>query len=194
MRPDPIAFSVPLRLVNSSTGEALGPRWLGPTGTPVESEANAVVFQMHRSPTPREGLRIERREHELAGGLRDYLEVQNGAQAAPFALIRLLERELWPAGRPERVDKADEIRDDAALDVAWRASDSLEKQYFAEANGVLERLGFIARWAVLIVSPPAGWEDIADREMPEPQLYAIIAAHAAAMAPVQLGKQPPSAS
>lgn len=195
MRPPPIAFSVPLKLVSTATGEALPPRWLGPDGTAVDIEARAVVFSMHRSPTPRDTLRIDQRAHALAGGLRPFLELQRGARSARAATIAALEQELWPQGRPERVDdKQGRAADETKLEAAWRDTDLIEKAGFIEMQAMLDRLEFLARWTSLIVDPPPGWEDIAEREMPEPQLYAIMYARSEAMAEATLGKPPPSAS
>lgn len=151
-------------------------------------EALAVRFRTYTSATMLERNRIEKLTHEYAGGLREFLDLSKGCEAARVAVLRQVERELWPMGRPP-VEGEEHDAQEEAFNAAWSGWDSIEKDGYASMRSMIDRVVFLATWTVLVVQPPDGWANLADRPgLDDGTFYAIWNAWLAATEETRAGK------
>lgn len=154
-------------------------QWLKADGKLTDQEEEAVQFEIYKSPTPTERGHIERGMHDVAGSLKDYLDLEGGIRHTRDQLMAKLEGQLWPDGRPDVTGPA-QLAQQTAIEKAWLAEDSTLKAAWQTMTQMEDRLRFIAMWKVLIIDAPDGWADIADREMEEPVFLGIWSAWVAA--------------
>lgn len=185
MRPttDPFRVTLVLEREGIPVTEFLYPD--GATGT---DETRAATFRSYTSATMLERERITRLTHEYAGGLRDYLDLESGCEQARVAVLRQVERGLWPGGRPsvEGDALAEQTR---MIEAAWLVHASLEKAGYESMRGMLDRLIFLATWRVLVFQGPEEWRNIADRPgLDDGMFYAIWNAWLSATEATRRGK------
>ncbi len=157
-------------------------------GTTGSDADKAVRFRSYTSATMLERQRIERYTHEYAGGLREFLDLQKGCEATRLAVVKQASDSLWPDGRPTAAGE-ELAAQDKALEGAWAALESLEKDGYHTMRAMVDRVVFLATWRVLVVSPPAGWESLADRPgLDEAVFYTIWNAWLAATEAARAGK------
>lgn len=117
----------------------------------------------HRSPTGAERHRIDTYVHRFLGGLDNYLDLEEGLDRRAAAVRRECQAELWPEGAPEELSEDDKKRLEAAVNASTsRAAKQLELLYGLQARATLS-----ARWHVLQVRVPPGWEDVGNMEEAE---------------------------
>jgi hypothetical protein len=169
-------------------------RWLQPDGT-LGDQDSAVEFTVLRSPTPAERHAIELGMHRLSGGLSEWIDLEQGIDTTRRAILSEIEAELWPEERP-KVEGAELLAQQEQIAEAWRRLDP-KSNLMAGLSVMLslrDRLQFMASWPVLIQNPPAGWDQIADREdLDEDQFAAIWSAHIDATTAASLEQQRSSA-
>jgi hypothetical protein len=169
MTPPPVSFLVLLPVVSEGLPS---PAFLRPDGTP-GPKGEAVRFTFRPSPTPRDRARIDQLVHELAGGLREYLDLTRGIESTRALVLDQVVRSIWPDGRPS-VEGGEVATQQDRIEAAWAAHDSVEMDGLRTMQGIVDRLLFMATWSVLIEDPPEGWASIADRSgLDEATFYAI---------------------
>lgn len=165
---DPFVVSIVL-----DRGGRPSTEFLQPDGAIGPDRAKALRFRLHASPTPVERDRITRLAHEYAGGLREYLDLDNGCEGARRTVLAQVERGLWPKGRPAAEGEAFGEQEEM-IKRAWASCNTIEKDGYVTMRGMLDRVLFMATWTTLIVDAPSGWAVLADREgLDEATFYAI---------------------
>jgi hypothetical protein len=168
-------------------------RWLQADGA-LGEEGSAISFQFYASPTPRDRDRIVKAEHEVYG-VKEYVDLLRGIEGARIRLLTLLESEVWPDGERPKAQGKDLIAQSEQLDEAYRRSTSPEKDHLLELTGRKDKIAFWARWSVLGIDLPPGWEKLEEREgLEDETFYAIWNAFTAALEENELGKTEPSRS
>ncbi len=168
----------------------------------VDDPATAVEFTLNRSPLARERHRIDVRLHSLAGGLDEWLDLQQGIDLARTRLRSQVVDLAFPDGLPEATSPEELAAVDKALDEAWDRADLRLRSGLLQMTALARRLDFLARWAVLFVSatvngsPVDGWQDVAELELSEAALDALWLSHDDALTQeaAASGKAQPSAS
>jgi len=135
----------------------------------VELETDAeAVFVFHVEPTIRERLQLQRKLHELAGGVKAYADLRTEIDqitAMIYSLVPEVENEVYAS----------------TLDAAWLDLPADLRACWSELHDLNRSLEFQARWTVLFVSGPEGWRSIADRVVSNDTYRTITAAFQAAM-------------
>lgn len=181
-----IEVRVPVKMKDQTT------KWLRADGE-LGEEPEAVTFVFHASPTPREMDQIERKEHDYFG-LREYVDLQRSIEGARQRLLSVIETELWPEGeRPEVTGQA-LIDQEKEIQEALARSTAPERDYYSELSERRERLNFWARWEVLGVDHPEGWDRISEREMTPLLFRHVWNAYTTALEGYLVGKGAPSRS
>lgn len=183
-----VTFKIPIRLNDAPDGKR---RWLDADGRPTLDEALAASFTFYRSPNMRERSDIEKLTHELAGGLRAWVQRMRACDGARDQVLARLTRQLWPTGRPEAEGEA-RAAQERMLDIAWNADDSDEKGAWATLSSTIARLEWAAKWQVLAVDVPTGWREIGDRDMDDGELTTVWNAWTMAHLEHDQGKRTPS--
>jgi hypothetical protein len=173
----------------------VGEKWLAnhPDVELTDLADEAIRFSFRGSATPVEDIRIEQREHELAGGLGPFLDLQNGIDTTFQALRARLVSSIWPDGQPDADTPEAKAEQEEAIQTAWKADNSREKRGLVEMQNMAERIRFIAAWAVMIEDAPEGWADIATKPLDRNTLGWIRRAFADAAEDDTRGKTQPSA-
>lgn len=139
-------------------------RWLDKHGKLVEDKTKTHTFRMYSSPTPVEKVHIQAAGHELFGGLKKWVDLEQGIDNARTALMTQIVDGLWPkvfddekgeetGGRAEATGK-DLLAQEKAIEEAWDADDSAHKWAWLEMVQMRQRIEFIAMWEVLQIEPP----------------------------------------
>lgn len=186
MRTTTAPFVVPVT-VPDATGLPVE-RWLAPDLKLVDDVAAAVRFRFYLSPRMQDATRIERATHDLAGGLREFLDLQRGCESARLAALADIEAGIWPTGRPKAATDEERGEQDKRMQAAWASSESLTLDGYRVMRQMLDRLQFLASWPVLIVDAPKGWESIADMELDTGIFFAVWNAWTKATAAAREGK------
>lgn len=147
-------------------------RWVKSDGTLTANADEAIRFTLHRSPTPAEKHRIEAAMHELAGGLEQWLDLEQGIAQTQAKLVAELEDELWPDGRPEATGPA-LLEQQNQLGQAWDKDVGQTRRGLTTMLGMQDRLRFLASWPVLAVDMPDEWRKIADMELSDKVFEAV---------------------
>lgn len=170
-----VTFNVKVERLDRDQAGVLrrGAWWLKSDGGLTREEADGVRFTFYRSPTPVDRHQIEMAMHELAGGLEKWLDLEAGIESTRQSFIAELEARLWPEGRPEAkeqdlLDQQDQIARE------WDATDSDLRRGLAVMLSLRDRLRFLASWPVLVKNPPAGWENIAERDDIDEDLFQAV--------------------
>lgn len=185
MRPTTDPFIV--RLLVERAGKPVT-EYLCADGTTGPDEEAAVRFRTYTSATMLERDRITRLTHDYAGGLREYLDLEKGCEQARLVVLRQVEAGLWPKGRPT-AEGEELLAQNERIATAWATFESIEKDGYETMRSMLDRVIFLATWRVLVVSPPDGWGNLADRPgLDEGVFYAIWHAWIAATEASRAGK------
>lgn len=181
------------REVVEGTPAAPVKKWLQADGM-LGPEETAVEFRFYASPRPRDRDQITKAEHEVYG-LTEYVDIQRGIDGARERLMTLLEAECWPDGERPKATGRDLIAQGEQLDAAYRRNTSPEKDWFLELTGRKDKINFWARWNVLGIDLPEGWEKLEERDgLDEDTFYAIWRSFSAALVESDQGKNGPSRS
>lgn len=182
------------RVERSPEGElARRVRWLKADGTLGDAAEEAVKFTFWRSPTPAERHRIEVATHEVAGGLRAWVDLEQGIEATQKVFIGALEEELWPEGRPE-AEGPEFLTQQDQLAKAWDAAEGELRQGLQIMLQLRDRLRFMASWPVLIRDAPEGWSNIAERDDLDEDLFRSVWLASSAATAAALLEQPRSSA
>lgn len=156
--------------VVESTRADKTPVWLTPARTWSTTRAEAASFTLLRTPKVLQRTEIERRCHQLAGGLRLWLGlVQNEADLWQSLAARY-SAQLWPDGKPEAKAPAEAEGQLELLDTAFRTDQSIDAAGLRAIRIQRRQIEFIATWTVVKVQVPPGWEDIAELPDEPPEL------------------------
>lgn len=183
-------------------GTKARPLYLTRTGKLSADRAEAVRFTLRASPLVRERLTIDQRVHALAGGLGEWLDLQEGIEKTRAALRAEITRVLGKDADAQPGTPEERTEQEAELEKAWVKTDRKLRAGFAEMMGLSRRLEWMARWAVLFVSAEVagqsveGWTDVAEVELDDAAMDALWSCHEAALTQDEAdsGKAPPSAS
>jgi hypothetical protein len=188
-------FRVPIDMADGTT------KWLGPEGNLVDSEDLAAAFTFHRSPNGLERIEIERACHAILGdgsdnseavGLARWTDLNEAIEQLGQATYTMLERFLWPEGRPDIDDEARKEQDRKLFD-AFSASQSSEKRRWRALRDQADRILFMARWNVLQVKVPEYFLNMAEVEMESEGVWtALELAFFVAKKSADVGKTMPS--
>lgn len=172
------------------SGEATG--WLGRDGRKVDKLEDAVKFEFLLWPNGREEIQIQLRLDDLNGGIGQTVDLEQGIRNTHTAITKALEARLWPAGRPETTTQ-EEAREQAkllagafgAIGVVPSEDEELKKLEkkrlaYDRMSELRDQQEMAASWPVLIVDPPPGWEDIAERDMSPGHRRALVRDYARA--------------
>lgn len=157
------------------------------------TEEEAASFSFHRTPTVLEQHAIDVKVHDLAGGLAKWAELQAGLEGAERTHQARLEAALWPDGVPEASSPQELLELEARLAAAHELDESPLKAALVSMRTLTGRLRLMARWSVLFVDGPPGWEDIAQVPLELDTLNRVARAWSTALEDYEQGKAPPSA-
>lgn len=119
------------------------------------------------SNTPMQRVLVTRACHDLLGP-KAWLDLQHDAASLHQELLAQVDAQLWPEGRPERMNTAQA----AAFASAWDALRSPAVGLYSLVRAQIDRIEFLALWRVVVAAPP-GWEDLANLDIDEPTLLSI---------------------
>lgn len=136
--------------------------WLQVSGT-WGPRASAAQFAVHAEETVSERGRIDVNVHTLAGGPVAWHELVHQRDA----LTELLDAEIGALGRPSITSDGDSRE---ATDDEWRKYIAMSRYLRPTPVGdawravmaMIERVVFMARWPVLVVTAPEGWRTLQD--------------------------------
>jgi len=170
-------------------------RWVAKTANCVLTDdgEDAQWFQVTTSVPPAAQLRIERREHELAGGLKKFLDLHAGVEGAYKQLELQLASHIWPGGRPDRKTVEEAKAQSEAIEIAFRADDSQLKNGYESLMEMVGRISFLAAWPDIVVDAPSGWADLASKDMSRHVVQWMQSAYLEAVGDAVRGKTQPSA-
>ncbi len=171
-------------------------KWLDKSGNWNDDESEAFGFEFWRSPTMLEGYALDRLAHQLAGGLVRWSELAQGITQAEIALRARYVHEAFDQAdyRPDESTEDGRKAVNAAVEEAWEADEgSTFKIGLQHMRNMRSRLEFMARWQVLAVKVPDGWEKIADVEIDDVKQALLIAAWHSSLEEHDEGKPQPSA-
>lgn len=168
--------------------------WLGADGKETEDPDKAVRFSFHVFPTGREELAIQVALDEVNGGIGATVDLERGLRNTHAGIVAALERQIWPDGRPEADTEDLRRAQTEQLAMAFALIGTVPLEADDEEGALLERKRaaydrmaairdqqeMAACWATLIVDPPAGWKDVADRELRGAYREALVRAFVAA--------------
>tara|TARA_R110002110_G_scaffold130932_4_gene311399 strand:+ start:1045 stop:1620 length:576 start_codon:yes stop_codon:yes gene_type:complete len=165
-------------------------------------ESDAVTFTLHRSPLVRERHHIDRRIHDLAGGLEAWLDLQEGIVLSRRRVNDEIAAQADDDDDTTAKTPEDRRRSDAELEIAWGNVNPKLRAGLIEMLAMTRRLEWMASWAVLFVSaedasgPLADWNDVAELPLSPEAMDVLWAANDAAReeSDQATGKTPPSAS
>jgi hypothetical protein len=157
-------------------------RWLGPNLKEVARAAKKLTLTFHLWPTLGEQASIQLRYDRLAGGVEHAVDLQRGIDGTNAVVLTEIENAVWPVdeypeGRPEAVDAKEKKEQEAKVDAAWKEHDSRAVQALWRMNMLSMRLEVGAAWPVLVVNPPDGWSDIAEKDMRPDLREAVVNAY-----------------
>lgn len=170
-------FRVPVEMASGET------RWLGPGGTLVDTEPEAVAFTFHRSPTGLERIAIERACHAILGdgsesseavGLAAWSDLNRGVEQLAREVYAVIERELWPTGRPPTSENEELQEQERRLSDAFARSTCAEKRRWRTLREQSDRILFMARWNVLGVDLPDFCADLSVTEFDDEGLWTAL--------------------
>jgi len=167
-------------------------RWLAPDGNTTTEEAEAARFTLRASLTRRDEIVVTRRCHDLAGGLAAWCDIETAIMQQRRKLRTKYEEEGEIKPPHEGADEAVVTAYEVALGKASIADESSEAAQCRSLEELLSGINFIARWPLRVVDVPKGWEDLAERSVPDPVFWAIQGAMFEAMVEVVTGKTQPS--
>lgn len=185
-----VPFTVPVKLTLGS-GEEIT-KWLKADGELSEDEADAVEFRILASATPREQDQLLKAEHDYFG-FDAYVDLYQGMETTRRALLAKLEQELWPDGRPAAQGEI-WLEQEKQISEALAVDSSTLKVGFDTMTRMSDRISFYAKWEVLGVDHPPGWEAIVDREMDAIVFTSLWNAYCDALEELVRGKTAPSKS
>lgn len=153
--------------------------WLHSSGSETTIQSERVVFRFHLWPNGREELATQTRLDAINGGIGNTVDLERGIRQTYQAITTALERRVWPAGRPEVEGETEkrlqlELLAQAFHAISWLPvqDDDEEGKVLLRRRDAYDRMSLLrdqqemaASWTPLIVSPPPGWEDIAEREL-----------------------------
>lgn len=184
----PISFVVPL----AWTGDAWSTpatKWIAANGRATDEEAEAIRFEFKGTRTLRDDLKIEVRLDEINGGIGETVDLELAVHDLREHLDRVILAELWPEGRPPAKDDAERQAQELLINV------QADGEQFRKDRTVLNRMTALrdrqrvaAGWPTLIVDPPRGWEDLAEKELPHGYAEAIARAYLRAFEEHAAGK------
>lgn len=196
---DTITFTVPFGAAPTPEEQ----RWIGPLGDLVEKEDEAISFTLHTLPSEGEKIAIAIRCHDMVGGLRGWVDLQQGTESGYAVLIARFESEIWPKGKPDPEDDAAETVQQKLVDARWNADQSADKAGYLEMHDIRQRVEFMAAWPTLFQSADAGgvpldaeqdWSDLSERSLGTIILRLIMRAYNDGVSGTRLGKEQPSAN
>lgn len=194
---DTITFTVPI-------GKAPKPeeqRWLDADGGLAE-EGDAVAFTLYKLPSEGEKIGITMRCHELTGGLRGWVDLLQGSEAAYEVITARYEATIWPGeeGRPTPENDEEEKAHQKLIDAKWNADTSADKAGYLEMRELRERVEFMAMWPALFQRATEGgkevadWDDLSEKPLGTLILRMVMAAYHEAVGDFTAGKTQPSGS
>lgn len=148
------------------------------TGKPTDDRSAALTVVLRFEPTMRDGIAIDRKRADIAGGTRDLAELEAELAALELEARQALIADTWDD--PDTVDMSDPATD-AVLERAWDAWSSPLRGVVAQSRELLARIDFMARWAVLWESGPKGWADLGARPLHNGLLLRLMAAYGQAL-------------
>ncbi len=111
-------------------------------------------------------LKIERRLDDVNGGIGETVDLDMGIDGLYRSIRARLEASLWPDGRPKATSPEEDAANDAEIDALYLGPTcSRDRNILNRMHMLRDRQKVAAEWAVLIVDPPAGWEDLATRPL-----------------------------
>lgn len=198
MGKDVVTFSV--EITEQHRGKPDVQKWLTATRVWSSDKGEAVEFTRQRVATNRKQILINEACNELAGGFKKWLDLTTSETDLWEMVAATYQRDLWPPGpSAPGVPKAEHSRPEPKTDEEAAEQWKLMEARFVEdssplANGlrVMRRqaseIRFMAQWSVLMVSPPKGWESVADLPDDPPGLLQLLMASYDREASKDLGK------
>lgn len=187
-------------------------RWMAPDGSVTDNEAQAALFEFRRSPTGMDERKIKAHVQRFCGELESAMGTPTSdvdawvarrlaIQTASDTAYRMVERIAFPDGVPRAEGVTDEAyleQRRAALERAWfEVTDEgfvqARERYFSLALDMAD-LSWWARWQVLCVKVPAGWERVQDHPAYVRHSEALVRAWTGAFQEPDRGNGLPSAS
>jgi hypothetical protein len=167
--------------------------WLDLRGKETEERDGRAQFTFHLWPTGREEMAIQVRLDDINGGIGQTVDLERGLRNTHAGIVAALERQIWPEGRPETEDPVEKKAHTEKLAIAYAligmgaADDDEEAKVLERRRNAYDRMASLrdqqemaAAWSVLIVDPPDGWKDIAERELRSSYREALTSAFVAA--------------
>lgn len=137
-------------------------RWLTPARKWTDNQAEALVILMRRTPTMGERQKIDDDTMTIAGGPKKWLERNVSEGDLWVDCLNRYRRALWPDGQPEPDTDEEEAEQGRQLEDAFARDNSPAAAALRMLRTTNGQARMIARWPVLVVSPPEGWESIRD--------------------------------
>lgn len=122
-----------------------------------------ITFTFRVYGTPASDVLVQMREHEIAGGLKSFLDLMAAVEKYEELVRAQVNEKAWPKGRPEDLSPREITQ---AFDQAYSDHDSSERRALFELRSMSDRISFLAAWPTLIVDPPEGWADLSEKEIP----------------------------
>lgn len=163
MGSDVVTISVSVTEYPGTPGETK--KWLAPNRAWTQDEAEALLLRARRSVRMGARPRVEQRCHELAGGLRAWLDMTVSEQDIWSNRLLAYSAAIWPDGRPKVESPAQEREQEALLQKAWEADRSDLATGLVHLRHTIQQIRFLATWPDIVVDAPRGWEDL--RELPD---------------------------
>lgn len=183
-----ITFTVPIGTAEPQKYLAATPEY---ALTSMEDEA--AVFELRTSFTPLQNLKIQRLEHEIAGGLSEYLDLQIGIERITTSIRNQVNKALWPGGLPEDPSPEDAEEQQQQFGAHLATLDTGETRALSELRDMMDRVAFLAAWPTAVITCPPGWETLHEKVMSPYVIGWMRNAYATAAAADIAGKLPPSA-
>ena len=156
-------------------------------------EDEAALFVLRTSFTPLQNLKIQRLEHEIAGGLSEYLDLQIGIERITASIRNQINTALWPGGVPEDPTAEDALEMEQQFNERLRGMDTGETRALSELRDMMDRVAFLAAWPTAVITCPPGWKTLHEKVMSPYVIGWMRNAYATAAAEDIAGKLPPSA-
>jgi hypothetical protein len=156
--------------------------WLTANLKETKRKAQALTFKFHLWPNMREQGLIDFRYDQLSGGIESTLDLQRGLAGMQQVVREELIQKIWPPtehpdGPPEPANEEEARVQDERIQELWSDHTSKAMDALARMSMLAARLETAAGWRILIVDPPEGWEDIAEKDMPPMRREAVLNAY-----------------
>jgi hypothetical protein len=119
-------------------------------------------------------LKIEVALDDVSGGIDQTVDLEQGIDLLRARLSAKYEQAVWPDGRPKAATPTEREQQEELINLQYILDSSTDRSALKRMERLREAHRVCAEWGVLIVHPPEGWADLANRPLRKGFAEAIV--------------------